>query len=442
MKAKYLVWNDRHGELFAYMHSQLLARYAAERLSLGLPPVVPFDDYRQPIPDGYYPGIVVTSQNVTLPASDRPDNTQLQDIKIPPFNTRPGAQISSQETFRDRLQAAAASISANNRPTTISEFSERLEPTDRLATAYFGALHNDGHLMIALHDNHPDNHGCMFWEAAAVRDPVFFRWHGHIDNIFRKYQDALDPYDFADLPPVEIIDIRLIPDSGSQNEVFTEMRTRTLRQTVTSHSGSTFNYQATIDYLSHEDFSYRINVSNKDAAELTVTVRIFLASEQNIDDRTAWIEMDKFKYTLKPGDNSFERSSRDSSVIRHPVWTADMLENPATGPNDSGASPGCRCGWPYTLLLPRGTQSGMDFRLLVLLTKGEDLAPGLINDNSSYCGLADSKYPDQQAIGYPFDRRFTTPIQNWITGAYHPSQLRSTIITIKHVDRTTANISP
>jgi len=46
---------DRHGELFAYMHQQMIARYDAERLSVGLSRVRAFDDYRAEIADGYDP---------------------------------------------------------------------------------------------------------------------------------------------------------------------------------------------------------------------------------------------------------------------------------------------------------------------------------------------------------------------------------------------------
>ena len=54
---------DRHGELFAYMHEQMIARYDAERLAVGLPRVTPFDlhpltdlQFTAPIPEGYDPG--------------------------------------------------------------------------------------------------------------------------------------------------------------------------------------------------------------------------------------------------------------------------------------------------------------------------------------------------------------------------------------------------
>ena len=40
---------DRQGELFYYMHQQMLARYDAERLAVGLPRVDAFSDWDSPI---------------------------------------------------------------------------------------------------------------------------------------------------------------------------------------------------------------------------------------------------------------------------------------------------------------------------------------------------------------------------------------------------------
>ena len=68
----------------------------------------------------------------------------------------------------------------------------------------------------------------------------------------------------------------------------------------------------------------------------------------------------------------------------------------------------CDCGWPYNLLLPRGTRQGMRFRLLVMLTDWSiDNVPQEGDCGSmSYCGALE-KYPDTRPMGYPFDAPFT-----------------------------------
>ena len=41
---------DRQGELFYYMHQQMLARYDTERLAVGLMRVEPYSNWHLPIP--------------------------------------------------------------------------------------------------------------------------------------------------------------------------------------------------------------------------------------------------------------------------------------------------------------------------------------------------------------------------------------------------------
>jgi hypothetical protein len=406
----------------------MLARYAAERLSVGLPPVVPLDDYRAPIPEGYDPGLILKSDGTVLRPARRPQNASLNDIQVPEFNDRPGAKIAAQELFRDRILVAVSAPETGNRPSTLAMLSELVEPTDRYATSYFGALHNDGHLLIAFHDNDPHNKGVMFWEETAIRDPVFYRWHTQIDDIFQRYKDGLDPYDFSDSPQVEASSLTVVSESGNTNSIQTQMRKRKL-----SYPDST---STTIDYLSHDGFACSVLADNDSVADIQVTVRIFMAPEENLEDRRAWIEMDKFRHVLPAkSTTNILRSSKESSVIRHPVLTASILEGDEAWPVELGLSPGCKCGWPYTLLLPRGRQGGMAFRFVAILSPGDDIITDALDsaNSASYCGVRDSRYPDKRAMGYPFDRPFKTSISDWIEGDVKPRQLASSVVNILHV---------
>jgi hypothetical protein len=71
----------------------------------------------------------------------------------------------------------------------------------------------------------------------------------------------------------------------------------------------------------------------------------------------------------------------------------------------------CTCGWPYNLLLPRGTAAGMPFRLIVVCS---DLAIDQVGGDEgcgslSFCGARD-RYPDRRPMGYPFDQPFADAI--------------------------------
>jgi hypothetical protein len=91
-----------------------------------------------------------------------------------------------------------------------------------------------------------------------------------------------------------------------------------------------------------------------------------------------------------------------------------VIRKPATRPpgpppqeEDQEASAYCSCGWPYNLLVPRGTSDGMPFRLLVMFTDAAwDTAHEERCGSMSFCGVRDRGYPDRRAMGYPFDRPF------------------------------------
>jgi hypothetical protein len=102
------------------------------------------------------------------------------------------------------------------------------------------------------------------------------------------------------------------------------------------------------------------------------------------------------------------RTSRQSSVVRKPAWRPSEPRPTSAPGTPPDARNYCDCGWPYHLLLPRGSAAGVPFRLMVMMTDwlvdrvGADSPCGSL----SFCGARDTDYPDARAMGYPFDRAF------------------------------------
>src|SRR5205085_3845650 len=69
-------------------------------------------------------------------------------------------------------------------------------------------LHNIGHSMLGyiMTPNDTDSPpGVLVGARAGCRDPLFWRWHRHIDNIYVKWQTRLGFNAFSnDIPPVKI----------------------------------------------------------------------------------------------------------------------------------------------------------------------------------------------------------------------------------------------
>jgi tyrosinase len=70
----------------------------------------------------------------------------------------------------------------------------------------------------------------------------------------------------------------------------------------------------------------------------------------------------------------------------------------------------CDCGWPYNLIIPRGSKRGSKFKLFVYVSDGtNDLVRMKPQCGSTLlCGGEkwNDKIPDIKPFGYPFDRPF------------------------------------
>lgn len=106
---------------------------------------------------------------------------------------------------------------------------------------------------------------------------------------------------------------------------------------------------------------------------------------------------------------------------------------PDDPPNYSEMAPGCRCGWPYTLLLPRDATAGLDFVFLALLTRGDDISQQCKNTRAvSYCGVLDAEFPDRRPMGFPFDRKILSELLQYIRQNPGSLPIKATTVKIRH----------
>lgn len=95
-----VVKKDRRGELFYYMHHQLIARYNAERFCNLLPKIKNLSNFRNPISEGYFPKIISSLNNRTYPA--RNVGTVLKDVERE-FNM---VEVADIERWTNRIHQA------------------------------------------------------------------------------------------------------------------------------------------------------------------------------------------------------------------------------------------------------------------------------------------------------------------------------------------------
>ncbi|GFY38390.1 hemocyanin C chain [Trichonephila inaurata madagascariensis] len=263
--------------------------------------------------------------------------------------------------------------------------------------------------------------------ATSLRDPIFYRWHRFIDDMFNEYKKKLPRYTKDDLGfnGVEIESVRV--NAHQENVVTTRFEEDTLDLSNSMNFGRKGAVKIRYHHLDHEPFSHEIRVQNNTTKVNHGTVRIFLApvcdelgNVIKIDElRRLMIELDRFHTTLNPGLNTIVRSSRDSSVT---ISTERKFEQLLKGEGTTEHSTEyCSCGWPNHLLIPKGNDKGMDFHLFVMVTDhlsdlvGQLTDKNICTDAVSYCGVKDDLYPDRKAMGFPFDRSIVADtVKEWL----------------------------
>jgi hypothetical protein len=437
---KRLPTQPRQGELFLYMHRQMLARYDTERRIAGLPVTAPFEPpYDQPIAEGYGADRYVT----------RPAGTVLQVID---------EQGSGPAQLAERFGKLDQAITAGHLtvpalqhlgPLDDNQLGAAIEPSDlntgpdtdvgldhtNNGLGPYPNIHGFGHVLTGLSvDRHDETWwGVMTYVETAIRDPFFYRWHRHIDDQGQRVEDGLGQADLAEsaAPGVHFRDggagdVLLAPsapighgdfDAFARDKLggedfddpdhlatdtlgtdFTLSRVASPLPTPAGEAMSEESYFQT--HLLHDPFGLFLRVEAD--AGTHATIRVFLALTDAVEDRRMWIELDKFDRQLTKGINLIGRPDALSAVIKR-----KGLDVPGANPPGGGTDPWCDCGWPYTLLLPSGGTAGTRFTLAVILTdwSKDTLGQPETCGSMSYCGARGS-YPDQQPMGYPFHRPF------------------------------------
>ncbi|XP_015605378.1 hemocyanin B chain [Cephus cinctus] len=422
---------DRAGELFFYMHHQLLARFDAERLSNYMPPVEPLQ-WDKPIIEGFAPAAAYPGgQEFPM----RPDNVYFQDL---PQRTV-AEMIEFEARVRDAIDAGVIYDKSGipiylNGTQGINVLGALLESsTASIDPQFYGSLHNDAHLLLSRvadpkgkYGNPP---GVMEHFETATRDPAFFRLHKHIDNLFKEHKDLLPPYTYDEIsfPGVKIEAFKVIGESkASEPNTLITYFDESHINLGNAVNGKPVDIRAVVSRLNHEPFKMVSTiVSDKDTAAF---VRVFLAPRydwygQEIplnEARWSMIEIDRFTAKLNAGMNIITRKSHETVVT-----SSEPMSYPALIKQTAAALAGeatvfvekthRHCGFPHRLLLPQGRPQGMKFKLYVVLT---DLSKDLhrqfddfinVPPALSYCGVLDGPFPDTRPMGFPFDRRIPYP---------------------------------
>lgn len=437
---------SRQGEVFIYMHKQMLARYETERLAAGLPAVEPFTDYSSSLGDGYDPdareprflGYGARADSATLPVADQND-----------LNSRRSAYrdfLSNNGQISGRtlpLNAATMGTALESSLAFGTELITQQSELDWIVTATSQLhLHNLGHNHIAALGA---GSGVMINPHTSLQDPVFWRWHSMIDGLAEEYYATLPAHEAADTG-ITVADDQIVVLSEVAGTDFgiddrDALKTSLIETAVDEFSNGTSGAESLHTGMIKESFEYNEGTVSREfdrsslfterfavlarahsETDQNATARLFLCADQFLvgseavgadQEHRFWIELDRKPVELTAGDNDILFLADESSVVRKIGGTApwptssftegsfDELHNRA-GNNDDF----CDCGWPLNLFLPKGTEAGMGFQLLVHVSPGHPGDGDGTCGSRAFCGARFDSYPElpNLNLGYPFDR--------------------------------------
>uniref|UniRef100_A0A240PKK2 Tyrosinase copper-binding domain-containing protein n=1 Tax=Anopheles atroparvus TaxID=41427 RepID=A0A240PKK2_ANOAO len=455
-----VVRKDRRGELFYYMHNQMLNRYQADRFAQGLGRVEPLASFRNPIRIPYYPKLLRTANNRTFPA--RYANMLVSDVVR--VSDRINLTIDAVETWIARVLEAIDSGFAVGTdgarvplddPRGIDILGNLIERSSLTVNRnLYGDVHNSGHTLLAyIHDprgTYLESFGVMGGLSTAVRDPVFYTWHKFIDDLFQRHKARLDPYRAAELANgavvLESLGTQLDRAGGATNSLVTFWE----RSQVDLGAGLDFgpggSAFVTFTHLQCAPFVFRLRISSTALGNRQDTVRIFLLPKVDQQGRSLTfeerrllaIELDSFRVNLQPGTNNIVRRSDNSSVT---ISYERMFQNVSQANAGDVQSRFCGCGWPSHMLLPKGNENGVEYDLFAMVSRFEDDNANVAYDESvgcddsySFCGLRDRVYPSRRPMGFPFDRKVSGTVQSMGSFVAPYRNMRLTPVTVRFMN--------
>lgn len=419
---------DRVGEIFPYMHEQILARYDAERLSVNVSRVNGLHHWKGNTGIPEYNASHFTKEVAGRHYYSRPKHLVLQDMNPKNFDHMRQCYKKIVHDVRKGYLKMKNGTKILLRVHSDIELlgGVLLGSSLRHVFPRYCEFHGEGHYAFShMHDvwdDDEDDTGTIAYPRASMRDPLFFEWHKLIEDVFWDFRKLLDGYKKEQLQwnSITVVNISI---QGANSLKTNEVKTFWQKRNVTLNRGIDFSLRhpikISVQHLQHEAFQYTIQIQNKATSSANGVVRIFLAPQKdengqvfNVSEQSRlFMEMDKFVTALEPGMNTIHRHS-DNSTITNEVFNRiaelTLYDGEDVSTEDDDLTSYCSCGYPNHLLLPRGKPGGMEFLLYVIVTDADSdmkktsypdchVAPG-------YCGTLNDVYPDQRPMGFPFDR--------------------------------------
>ncbi|XP_033212250.1 uncharacterized protein LOC117169851 [Belonocnema kinseyi] len=408
---KYHLVKDYRGELYYYVHKQIMARYNMERLSHDLIELE-YIDWNKPIATGYYPSMIHTTglpYPQRLAWSDVPMHKYKYLERINHIEPRVSMAIDSGlvmkkdkhfELYEDEnhdMNTLGNMIQGN----MDSPFRRFYDSMDRLSKNILGYGYERS-------TKYQTTLSTLDLSLTSMRDPGFYRIYKKILSFFHKYKSNIPMYthDQLGFPGVKIESV-IVDKMVTYLDYFDSMISNAV--SVHSHKeAQSLFIKARQQRLNHKPYTYHITVHSEKAVK--GWVRVFLGPKYDIygheidmmDNWMNFFQMDYWTVDLKPGINKIERSSHESIIAARDEMPSTEFYNmilKAMEGSETYKYSSQMSGFPDRMMLPTGKTEGMLFKLFVHISPYDESK--VINVDMPVIGV---KHFESKPLGFPLDR--------------------------------------
>lgn len=394
------------GEMYFYMHQQLLARYYLERLSNDMGEIETIN-WVKGIKTGYWPMLRYKNG---LEFSYRSDFLAAEGMDKDLYND----VFNFEYRIRDMIDSGYITIGDKKYYINDPHFMDILgnlvlgnveESRFYRYVMVFYHLLAGGHNAVKM-DSYYYAPSVLEHFETVLRDPVFYQLYKRIVSYYFQAKYQLPTYTTEDLyVPVKIDDVVVSP-LKTYFEYEQVDATNFVDMDIVEPK---FDYKFLIRQprLNYEPFDVKVFLNAEMAGDYTF--RFFLGpsvlNRYNLNEvRESFFELDHFIAPLQTGKNTITRQSREFLY-----FFRDLIKLTQEGGQidyDTVNKYLIEYGFPARLLLPKGKVGGMPFTFYVIVHK---------NDG-------------KQALGFPFDRKVD------VLNFFVPNMFFKDVLIFQHVD--------
>lgn len=419
---------DRRGELYLYVHWQLLARWYMERLSHDLGEVPAFNMY-VPAESGYasnlrsYYGVPQWHRDNHHSFYHGHNYEYIEHVEM--YTQRVMDWIHKNDKFDMETINVLGNIIQGNVDSVDKKFYGSLDKLYRYIV-------NEGHHYGNGDESFP---GLFMHYDTSLRDPIFYEvyktlvsHYWHLMETYPEYKKHDYTFEGVQIDAVHMPESLTTYfeyfDSDISNAVNVEPTVEGATDPLyvfgrnSHYKGASYVIKARQQRLNHKPFEFTLDVTADKAQDAIVKVFIgpkhdehgqFIPLEHNYQN---FFELEHFKVHLEAGVNHIKRASGDFSFWVNDRTTYLELYQKLMDASNSDYKfkldmSEAHCGVPNRMMLPRGKKGGQVYQFFYMVYPYHQptVAQFTGYDPVVSCGVGHgSRYVDALPFGFPFNR--------------------------------------